>query len=200
MPDGSFVDFTRGKAGAPTLWRVPFLGGSAKRLIDNVNSPIGWSPDGRRFAFVRAGFDGSSALLVADADGTNERTHCDAQTAGTVPVVRQSRHSKRQGAGMHPAWSPDGKTVALIGFEPVAGVVTRQAVFVDVASGAERSIPLRDEASADGIEWLDAGHLIVSVEGRNDAVAQLWLLSYPKGDVVASNERFEQLRQLRRQR
>ena len=180
-PDGSFVDFARGKADAPTLWRVPFLGGSAKRLIDNVDSPIGWSPDGERFAFVRAGFEGSSALLVADADGTNERTVATRKLPAQF-LSFGSRGTPSRGAGMHPAWSPDGKTVALIGFEPVAGVVTRQAVFVDVASGAERSIPLRDEAAADGIEWVDAGHLIVSVEGRNDAVAQLWVLSYPEGD------------------
>jgi dipeptidyl aminopeptidase/acylaminoacyl peptidase len=73
-PDGSFVDFVRGKSVAMTLWRVPFLGGTPRRLIDNVNSPVGWSPDGQHLAFVRAGFDGSSVLLVADADGTNART------------------------------------------------------------------------------------------------------------------------------
>jgi len=181
-PDGSFVDFVRGKPGAMTLWRVPFLGGSLKRRIDNVNSPIAWAPDGRHFAFVRAGFDGPSALMVVDADGTNERT----LATRTLPAQYLSFDSRgtpsAQGSGIHPAWSPDGKTLALIGFEPIAGVVTRQVVFVDVTSGTERSIPLRNEASADGIEWLDTGRLLVSQLGRNDAVSQLWVLSYPNGD------------------
>ena len=160
-PDGSFVDFLRGKPNEPTLWRVPFLGGTPKRLLDNVSSPIGWSPDGRRFAFVRANFGGTSALVAADADGTNERTLATrtlpAQFLSLACVARPARRP-----AIHPAWSPDGQTVAIIGFEEVGGVLTRQAVFVDVANGTQRSIPLRDAGSADGIEWLDGGHLILS--------------------------------------
>jgi Tol biopolymer transport system component len=181
-PDGGFVDFVRGTAGAMTLWRMPFLGGSPKRLIDNVNSPTGWSPDGRQFAFVRAGFDGASALLVADADGANERTLATRNLPAQFLSFDSRATPSGQGAGIHPAWSPDGRTLALIGFKRPSGVVTRQAVFVDGASGTEQSIPLRDEASADGIEWLDSGHLLLSQLGRNDAVSQLWVLSYPQGD------------------
>jgi Tol biopolymer transport system component len=179
-PDGAFVDFVRGKTGAMTLWRVPFLGGSPKRLIDNVNSPIGWSPDLRQFAFVRAGFDGSSALLVADAGGTNERTLATRKLPAQFLSFDSRGTPSGQGAGIHPAWSPDGKTLALIGFEPAPG--SRQAVFVDVASGTQRSMPLRDEGSADGIEWLDSRRLLLSHIGRNDAVSQLWVVSYPGGD------------------
>jgi Tol biopolymer transport system component len=181
-PDGAFVDFVRGEPGALTLWRMPFLGGSPRRLIDRVSSPIGWSPDGRQLAFVRAGFDGASALILAAADGSNERELARRALPGQFLSFDSRGTPSAQGAGIHPAWSPDGRTIALIGFGPVDGVVTRQAIFVDVASGAARSIPLRDEASADGIEWLDRGRLIVSALGRNDAVAQLWLLSYPDGE------------------
>ena len=48
-PDGNFVDFVRFQVGdtGPVLWRVPFLGGQPRRLIDRVWSPVGWSPDGR---------------------------------------------------------------------------------------------------------------------------------------------------------
>ena len=52
-PDGSFVDFIRGNGDETTFWRVPFLGGAAKRVLDDVSSPIGWSPDGRQLC-VRA--------------------------------------------------------------------------------------------------------------------------------------------------
>jgi Tol biopolymer transport system component len=176
------VDFVRGKTGAMTLWRVPFLGGSPKRLVDNVNSPIGWSPNGQHFAFVRAGFDGSSALLIANADGTNERTLATRKLPAQFLSFDSRGTPSGQGSGIYPAWSPDGKTLALIGFEQTAGAVMRQAVFVDVAKGTERSIPLRDEGSADGIEWLDSGRLLVSHIGGNDAVSQLWVLSYSEGD------------------
>jgi Tol biopolymer transport system component len=81
-----------------------------------------------------------------------------------------------------PAWSPDGKTLALYGFESRSGVLIRQAVFIDVTSGAETSILLREESTADALAWLDAEHLVLSMEGRNDAVSQLWVMTYPKGE------------------
>jgi len=68
-PDGSFVDFVHLQPGSPTLslWRVPFLGGTPRRLMDGVSSPVDWSPDGRRLAFVRANLGaGIDSLVVAD--------------------------------------------------------------------------------------------------------------------------------------
>jgi Tol biopolymer transport system component len=180
-PDGGFVDFLRGKGGTTTMWRVPFLGGTPTRIIDNVNSPIGWSPDGKRFAFVRAGFEGASALMIADADGTNERTLATRNLPAQLLSFGMRGTPSGQGAVIYPAWSPDGRTIAAIGFEPVAGVHTRQAVFVNVADGSQRSIPLHDSGSADGIDWLDARHLIVTQKGQSDLVAQMWVLAYPEG-------------------
>jgi eukaryotic-like serine/threonine-protein kinase len=179
-PDGAYVDFLRGKGNEPTLWRVPFLGGAPKRVLDKVNSPIGWSPDGRRFAFVRAGFDGASTLVIADADGSNERTLATRTLPSQFLSFGMRGTPSAEGAAIHPAWSPDGRTLALIGFEPIDGVLTRQAVFVDVTSGSHQSIALRDAGGADGIDWLDNGQLVLSAQGENDSVAQLWVLSYPE--------------------
>ena len=180
-PDGSFIEFLRGPAGTPTLWRVPFLGGTPKRLIDKVSSPVGWSPDGRRFAFVRAGVDGASTLLLTDADGSNERT----LASRTLPALFLSFGMRgtpsAEGAVVHPAWSPDGRTIALLGLDRTNGVLARHVVLVDVESGSQHIIPLRDGGSADGVDWLDSGHLILTLQGQNDAVAQLWVLSYPEG-------------------
>jgi Tol biopolymer transport system component len=180
-PDGSFVDFIRGNGDDTTLWRMPFLGGTPRRILDRVSSPIGWSPDGRHFAFVRASVNGPSALLIADTDGTNERTLATRTLPAQFLSLASRSTPSAQGAAVHPAWSPDGQTVAMIGFESDAGALKRYAFIVDVATGAERSIPLRDESTADGIEWLDSRHLVFSMEGRNDAVSQLWVLSYPEG-------------------
>ncbi|MGH9237395.1 MAG: protein kinase domain-containing protein [Vicinamibacterales bacterium] len=181
-PDGSFVDFIRGNADDTTLWRVPFLGGTPRRLLDGISSPIGWSPDGKQFAFVRAIFNGPSTVVIAAADGTTRRElGTRALPAGFASLSSRSTPSA-QGAVIPPAWSPDGRTLAITGYESRAGVLQREAVFIDLASGAQRSIPLRDESTADAIAWLDAGHLVLTMEGRNDAVSQLWVLSYPSGE------------------
>jgi serine/threonine protein kinase len=180
-PDGQFLDFVRGKTDDLTLWRVPFLGGSPKRVIDGVNSAIGWSPDGRQFAFVRGTISAPSALVVADADGRNERVLATRTMPAQFLTFPSRATPSGQGASIHPAWSPDGRTIALIGLTSVDGVMARETIFVDVATGTERSIPFRDGGSADGIEWLDPAHLVVSHIGRNDAVSQLWVVSYPHG-------------------
>ena len=92
-PDGSFVDFLRnenrtGAAGVPELWRVPFLGGAPKRLVENVWSAIGWSPDGRQMAFVRVdAAANSSALVIANADGSSERVLTTRRGAGRVRLT-----------------------------------------------------------------------------------------------------------------
>ena len=77
-PDGNFVDFIAGQVPRTELRRIAFLGGTSRRLIDQVHSPLGWSPDGRRFAFLRLndprqlGRRGVS-LVTATADGSDEQ-------------------------------------------------------------------------------------------------------------------------------
>jgi hypothetical protein len=73
-PDGEFVDFVRRMGREDDLWRVGFLGGTPKKLIDHVNSAIGWSPDTQHMAFVRS-LDSwtSSALLVAGSPRTTSK-------------------------------------------------------------------------------------------------------------------------------
>src|SRR5262245_4245256 len=53
-PDATSVDFVRQAGNGPwEVWPVAFLGGTSRRFIADVASPISWSPDGRRFAFIR---------------------------------------------------------------------------------------------------------------------------------------------------
>jgi WD40-like Beta Propeller Repeat len=61
------------------------LGGAGAKLLS-------WSPDGQTIAFTR-----NQALLLMDADGTNERT--------LVPEFRALH-------GLGPVWSPDGDRIA----------------------------------------------------------------------------------------
>ena len=169
-PDGNFVDFIRGSVPQLPLWRVPFLGGTPKKILDDVWSPVGWSPDGRQMAFVRLTTEGS-AVIVADAEGTHDRVVSSRRPPGRFYALVSS--ADRNG----PAWSPDGRRLAVRGSETDAQEVPAgQVVVIDVASGSANAIPLPRPGSG-AVEWLDDASLIVTIEG------QLWRVSVPGGQL-----------------
>jgi len=179
-PDGTFVDFVRFQAGdvGPVLWRVPFLGGQPRRLIDQVWSPVGWSPDGRQLAFVRASDAFTTAsLIVAEPDASHERS----LAVRHAPAAFLSL-SEVGGPSVRPAYSPDGRVIALFGFDTEAGVRRMQVVFVDVTTGSERVVPLPPGVGTpQGLAWLDGGSIALSGSPAAGLAVQLFRMSYPGG-------------------
>ncbi|MFN2578165.1 MAG: DPP IV N-terminal domain-containing protein [Pyrinomonadaceae bacterium] len=101
-PDGHSVNYIAldHDKGESTLFRVPTLGGPSD-IVANDIYPIAFSPDGKQIAFIRFR-QSESHLVVAEADGSNQR---DVAT----------RH-KPDSFGLEwnaPAWSPDGKKIAV---------------------------------------------------------------------------------------
>jgi serine/threonine protein kinase len=168
-PDGSFVDFVRETeqaSGIPELWRVPFLGGAPRRTVSHVDSVPDWSPDGQRIAFIRIDtVTESSALLVADADGSHERVLA---TRRSPKIFIGLRTVGRPSAGA--VWSPDGRTIAALDYAPDAGSINH-LVFVDATTGTERVVG--GDAFA-GLAWLDRSSLIAGT-----FAGQLTRISYP---------------------
>ena len=125
------------------LRRIPFLGGTSRRLVDGVHSPIGWSPDGKRFAFLRlndpreSGRRGAS-LVTAASDGSDERI-----IATREPPYRWYTFGLPSARVTAPAWSPDGSLIALRGNERSPDGRTKQHVaIVAAATGEIRLVPL----------------------------------------------------------
>jgi len=90
-PDGSTLLFTsegKGKGPADSLWAVPVLGGSPRRLVNAVSST--WSPDGETVAYGTAAGD----IGIVRRDGTN--AHRVASVGGYLKSL---------------AWSPDGRVI-----------------------------------------------------------------------------------------
>lgn len=177
-PDGNFVNFVRLHVNeSSSLWRVPFLGGVPKRILDNVWSGIGWSPDGRRFAFVRS-FAGSSSdssqVVIATVDGASERVIARRMVgAGSFQSLRTVGELSNI-----PSWSPDGRLIAVTD-NPGGGQAPAVDV-IDAATGAEQSLPVH-QGPVNGVAWLSNDALVVANGAENGAPVQLWRLTYPDG-------------------
>ena len=165
-PDSRYIYYIKAPTPAQRgdLYRVAVLGGEPKKVLERVVAGISFSPDGRRFAFVRPGTAGNS-LVVVNADGTGEQ------------VLAKRGGAERFGFD-GPAWSPDGQVIA-------TGVYTdgtnMTVAAVSVADGTVRPITPQKWPSVYRMAWLrDGGGLVFSASAQTN---QIWHVSYPGGEV-----------------
>ncbi|MGH9947689.1 MAG: protein kinase domain-containing protein [Pyrinomonadaceae bacterium] len=171
-PDGNYVYFLARVANEKTasFYRVPTLGGIPVKVFNQVAEGISFSRDGSQIAFQR--YEGStteSSLIIANADGTNERK-----------VAGVSGHEWFSTRG--PAWSPDGKFI-------VSGAgddrEQRQMTMVAVNVSDQTIKPLTTQRwdSIGRSVWLSdgSGVLFSASENGTNAPRQIWHISYPNG-------------------
>ena len=169
-PDGSrltYVAYPRG-SGTASLYEVPVLGGAPRRLIDDVDREVSFSPDGARFAFVRGVPKLASAIMLANADGTGERTLAE-------------RRSPSEFVLANPAWSPDGSVIAAAAYDN--GIANVGLVEVDAGTGEVRPVGTARWNSVSAIRWLPAGGalLVCASSSPIGDQNQIWLVPYPAG-------------------
>jgi Tol biopolymer transport system component len=173
-PDGTSVDFIRQASRGPwEIWRVPFLGGTPRLLVPDVASPISWSPDGQRIAFLRTRISPklSSQLFVAGADGGQERVLASQGDSNWISLTAPWRPS------FPPAWSPDGRLIALAASGDAAGRI----VVVDSGTGSMQEVTVPMGGAVDGLSWLDARSLVLNYPVQIGAPNQLIRQPYPPG-------------------
>ncbi|HEV2495349.1 MAG TPA: protein kinase, partial [Terriglobia bacterium] len=169
--DGNYIYYLKSDPTAPwpMLYRVPALGGDAVRVLDRVDAPISFSPDGKRFAFLRRISDREETqMLVARADGSGERV----LAASKYPQVLGGDDSA-------PAWSPDGKTIACGLADSATNSMT--VVGVDAENGTEKPLTSRRWFRVGRLAWMPDGGGLVMLGTLERFSYQLWELSYPEG-------------------
>jgi Tol biopolymer transport system component/predicted Ser/Thr protein kinase len=167
-PNGDFLYFARSESKDTLfrfLYKVPVLGGTARRLIADVDSRVTLSPDGKRLAFVRqSSAKSESALMVANEDGSGER---------------QVAVRKYPAAFESVSWSPDGKILAAGGLNSEAGSV----VEMPPEGGAERSLTPKRWGDVSDLAWVPDGRgLVVNTQEHVGGSSQIGYISYPSGE------------------
>ena len=168
-PDGNYLYFVREDEGSQfssfsSLYRVPALGGTARRVSTDVDTAVTFSPDGKRMAFVREDIAPvSMKLVLADPDGSGERTLAAVKISSVQPFA--------------PAWSPDGSMIALTAGED-------SLITVNVADGKTRMIST-PKVPLGQATWLadQSGFLVAVLDYSKASHGQICYVSYPAGRV-----------------
>jgi Tol biopolymer transport system component/DNA-binding winged helix-turn-helix (wHTH) protein len=171
-PDGNHIYYVRADTNDPGfkyLYVMPLLGGSNRLLIKDIDSPIGFSPDGQRFVYTRGVPPRNSTdVRIANADGSGDRLLSTIQN--TYPGFQPG-----------PTWSPDGRTVA-VSLRLYGGRHSYILNAVSVADGSARE--LFSSANALGRPlWLPEGDTLLLVMNDQNDRGQLWTISYPNAEV-----------------
>jgi eukaryotic-like serine/threonine-protein kinase len=170
-PGGEYLYYVIWDKKTPlALYQMPVLGGTARKLITDIDSVVTFSPDGKQFAFLR-GYPSQGLLTVrvANADGTSERLLA----------------TRKLGLGPFgdPAWSPDGKVIVYPAENTDANGDFMTLIGVQVGDGSEKQISSHRWWRLGRTAWLrDASGLVFNARDSIASPSQIWYVSYPGGE------------------
>lgn len=180
-PDGNYLYYSVGGSYSfggefRTLYQVPTLGGTPRELLTNIENSVTFSPDGKQIAFFRRSIiegDREDALMIANADGTNERK---------LTRVGSSERFHRGEAFSSPSWSPDGKWIAIPYGSIAENTMTVGAVSVE--TGKMKLLTAQRWYAIRQIAWLadGSGILLNAMEHSSGAPYQIWQVSPATGE------------------
>jgi serine/threonine protein kinase len=173
--EGDFLYFSKLQPATlqSAVYRTSALGGDTTKILDDVVSAVTFSPDNQRIAFMRIKFDTREQQLVsARMDGGDQR------------ILKAVKRPAILTTG--PAWSPDGKTIAIGVSNPSPAGYYGTVVGVPAAGGPDQLINPHRWAGVLSVAWMSDGRGLLLV-GATPGVAtstQLWFAPVSKGEPV----------------
>ena len=165
--ESNYLYFTRLENSRGMLYRLALSGGPPVKIKDGVDSPISFSPQQDRFAFVR--HDKNTllySLVVSPIDGSSEQILATRQNGDALSIYG-------------PAWSPDGNLIVC----PIRSWTNGfkvSLIAIDVNNGREKLLSDQPWFTILQIAWLDdMSGLIISARDQATAPDRLWRISYP---------------------
>jgi Periplasmic component of the Tol biopolymer transport system len=175
-PDGDYIYYLFASEDnvINTLYRVPTLGGTPKKLIEDVDSAVTFSPDGKRLAFHRnVSNEAITIIFTANADGTDIQ-----------PLIKSNETDFN--IISNPRWSPDGKTILVRALNNFGGTVEKNRIAeISVADGKLKPLGTKELYTVFDFAWLKdgSGFLFIGQETSNSPV-QIYRASYPDGEFI----------------
>jgi serine/threonine protein kinase len=172
--DGNHICYVREDSGALTLFQVPVLGGSGKALLRDIDTPATFSPDSKKFAFVRGDpGHGEASLIIAQADGTGEQK-----------LATHHMQDFFYGEAGAASWSPDGERIAIALRDSRTANSFFNVTMVEIKERKESRLTAEKWSSIHQIGWLPDGRgILVTAIAPERTNTQVWYASYPGGQV-----------------
>jgi Tol biopolymer transport system component len=179
-PDGALVFYElRDRETSNTfLYKVAAAGGTPELFVTGAVGAVGFSPKGDRIAYKRLAADGAVQLIVANPDGSDPQ----ALYSGNSEIIGDNRMTNV--VAVAPAWSPDGKLIAISEWVPRGGGSYCTISLIDL-QGHRREFTGDHQMDFARMEWLPDGSGIVFLGNRYGPEPQhIFMVSYPDARIT----------------
>jgi eukaryotic-like serine/threonine-protein kinase len=172
-PDGNYIYFVRqdeSEEGVEALYSSPVLGGTPRLVLNDIDSPVTFAPDGQKFAYLHEhGSELALDLFVAHSDGTPDHAIFEHRPVRTDSFTL--------------AWSPDGKTIVIPVVQPTESDLSGYMT-VDVATGKTGLVGVSPKLLFYEPSWFPDGVALLTSAASIEMGfqrRQIGMLSYPGG-------------------